>query len=216
MNLSKKINLANSDFICFFADNPLRNYGVKPNPAREGMKCSQNCMDEKYLLKRMSIGDREAFSIIFRMYYGKMLRFLSLLIEDEAAAKDLSQDIFLRLWNNRRTLTIRSLENYLFVASRNACRDYLKAAGRASVPLDDIGASHTSSLASPEEQLDASLLNERIMKILDKMPARRKEVFMLSRLKGESNEQIAKQLGISKKTVENHISSVLGILRKIS
>lgn len=189
---------------------------MKSSPAKEEMKCSQNCMDEKYLLKRMSVGDREAFSIIFRMYYGKMLRFISLLIGDESAAKDLSQDIFLRLWNNRRTVTIRSLEDYLFVASRNACRDYLKAAGRASVPLGEIGASHTSCLASPDEQLDASLLNERIMKVLDKMPARRKEVFLLSRLNGKSNEQIAKQLGISKKTVENHISSVLGILRKIS
>lgn len=173
-------------------------------------------MDEKYLLQRMSAGDREAFSIIFRKYYGKTLRFLSLLTEDESAAKDIAQDIFLKLWNNRRSVTIRSLENYLFVASRNAGLDYLKSAGRGGVPLGEISASHISGSASPEQQLDASLLNERIMRVIDNMPARRKEVFMLSRLKGESNGQIAKQLGISKKTVENHISSALDTLRKIS
>ncbi len=173
-------------------------------------------MDEKYLLQRMSAGDREAFSIIFRMYYGKVLHFLSLLIEDELAAKDIAQDIFLKLWDKRKTVAIRSLENYLFVASRNACLDYLKAACRASVPLGEISASHTSGSASPDQQLDASLLNERMMRVIGNMPARRKEVFMLSRLKGESNDKIARQLGISKKTVENHISSALDTLRKIS
>lgn len=173
-------------------------------------------MDEKYLLQRMSAGDKEAFSIIFRKYYGKTLRFLSLLTEDESAAKDIAQDIFLKLWDNRRSVAIRSLENYLFVASRNAGLDYLKSAGRSLVPLDDISSCQTSGAASPEQQLDASLLNERMMRVIENMPERRKEVFMLSRLKGKSNGQIAEQLGISKKTVENHINSVLGVLRKIS
>lgn len=71
--------------------------------------------DEKQLLKAISEGDEKAFKTFFLYYYPRIKGFINGLLQSQEEAEDLSQDIFLTLWNNRSSLhTINNLKPYLF------------------------------------------------------------------------------------------------------
>ena len=77
--------------------------------------------DEKQLLKAISEGDEKAFKTFFLYYYPRIKGFINGLLQSQEEAEDLSQDIFLTLWNNRSSLhTINNLKPYLFRISKNA------------------------------------------------------------------------------------------------
>lgn len=78
--------------------------------------------DEKQLLKAISEGDEKAFKTFFLYYYPRIKGFINGLLQSQEEAEDLSQDIFLTLWNNRSSLhTINNLKPYLFRISKMRC-----------------------------------------------------------------------------------------------
>ncbi|MCR5326887.1 MAG: RNA polymerase sigma-70 factor [Bacteroidales bacterium] len=170
--------------------------------------------DEEKLLKRISEGDQTAFRMFFGYYYPKAKTFMLSLIDSEEDVNDLVQNLFVKLWMIRSSLgKLRSAGAYIYKMCRNAAIDYGRT-HKVRIPFTD-------STESPEtyaldEEYFAKERQLQIDKAVDRMPYKRREVFLLSRKEGMSNEQIAKDLGISKKTVENHINAVLKELRKIS
>ena len=85
--------------------------------------------DEKQLLKAISEGDEKAFKTFFLYYYPRIKGFINGLLQSQEEAEDLSQDIFLTLWNNRSSLhTINNLKPYLFRISKNAVYRHIERA----------------------------------------------------------------------------------------
>ncbi len=172
------------------------------------------CPDEKTVLKRIAEGDEAAFRVLFGYYYPKVKCFLAELIANEDDVKDLAQNIFIKIWLLRASLEeVRSFGAYLYRMTRNAAIDYCRK-HKVKIPLTDQYNEEESypldeSYFARERQLqyEASIHNQ---------PDKRRQVFLLSRVDGLSNTEIAQRLGISKKTVENHINAVLRELRKIS
>ena len=167
---------------------------------------------EKQIIKLVSQGDESAFRELFDYYYPKVLSFLEYYISSEEDVRDIAQNIFVKLWTTRDTLAdIRSFGAYLFRLCRNGAIDYCRRHRiRVSIPEDY---EKPSGSALDEEYL-ARESRLRYQKCLRDMPERRREVFSLSREEGLSNDEISKRLGISKKTVENHINAALKELRK--
>ncbi|GGC22049.1 DNA-directed RNA polymerase sigma-70 factor [Parapedobacter defluvii] len=170
--------------------------------------------DEKRLLLALSNGNREAFDTLFRNFFPKLSRFLRGMLDDEAAADDLAQDIFVKLWQNRDLFAhIENLDAYLFTAAKNALYNHIKRKAKTDfLPLSN--AVEVPSLEQLEEVLSAHDLEVLIDQTIEKMPPKRKTVFNLSRKEGLSNEKIAHYLHISKRTVETHISAALADIRK--
>lgn len=172
----------------------------------------ESFIDEKWMLTQVSQGNRQAYSIMFSLYYNKVLRFLCGFIGDREEARNVAQDTFLCLWERREKLSsIDNLSGYLFVLSRNAAIKALKRK-QSMVSADEIFNRPGSDTADDEVFLAETL---RIIKItINAMPQRRREVFIMSRLQGMSNDDIAAACGISKHTVESHITSALADIRK--
>ncbi|MDR0995144.1 MAG: RNA polymerase sigma-70 factor [Tannerella sp.] len=166
-------------------------------------------------MKRLAEEERDRFRTLFLQYYPKVDSFLTALLKDEAAAKDLAQDVFVHLWEERAKLSaIRSFEAYLFSMARNAALNYMKHAAFTSDRLAD------ESEAAPEVPSGEERLYAREEKLLvdlavSRMPPQRQRIYRMSREEGLKNDEIATRLGLSKKTVENHLNLALGELRKV-
>lgn len=155
------------------------------------------------------------FDYVFNYYYSSLCAFSMQYLNDRDAVEDLVQDFFVALWVDAPKLQIRtSLKTYLFAAVKNRCLDFQKH-------LKVVRKHQTYLLYSSGEEdnlsdhlFAESELRHAIQTSLEKLPSRCREIFELSRFQGFKNEEIAVQLGLSKRTVELQISNALKVLRK--
>lgn len=168
-------------------------------------------------LKKLGDSDHNAFDLLFTTYHPKVINFLIGFIKDEETANDMAQEIFFKIWLNREAISkVDSFKHYLFRMARNMVYDYYdhslvktkyeEKSRDLSLPL------YTDMI---EEKIYAKELSILIDIAIEKMPDQRKRIFLMSRKDGVVNEEIAKILNISKRTVENHITLALKELRKL-
>jgi RNA polymerase sigma-70 factor (ECF subfamily) len=137
------------------------------------------------------------------------------LIIDEAEAEEIVQDFFVQLWINRSQIKKKaSLKNYFFVSVRNRAYNYLKKENIKRSTLSELQRFVERDLLFQPDLFIESELQNQIKEALDKLPDRTREIFLLSRSEGVSNEEIAHRLGLAKRTVETQISNALRILRE--
>lgn len=149
------------------------------------------------------------FLEIYRTFYGKVFTFVLSLVKSKANAQDITQNIFMKLWKNRKKLEhIKSMDDYLFILSKNACMDYFRKASRKKEISTDVFDEFLLSriVSSSEKRIDALSDIEELRHVIESLPSKRRDIFIMSRFDGLSNDEIASILGVSKKTVENQIS----------
>lgn len=149
------------------------------------------------------------FLEIYRAFYGKVFTFVLSLVKSKANAQDITQNIFMKLWKKRKKLEhIKSMDDYLFILSKNACMDYFRKASRKKEISTDVFDEFLLSriVSSPEKRIDAISDIEELRHVINSLPSKRRDIFIMSRFDGLSNDEIASVLGVSKKTVENQIS----------
>lgn len=126
---------------------------------------------------------------------------------------DVSQVVFLKLWAARdRLAEVRNVDGYVFVVAKRAALSFAEARGRRAWVAGVDG--QDADGVTPH---DAMVLRETrafVEAVVQRMPRQRKAVFWLSREDGMDNEQIAKKLGVRKKTVENHLYLALRAIRR--
>lgn len=168
-------------------------------------------MKEEYLIAGLKRKDEVVFDFIFKYYYTSLCSYALNYVKQDSAAEDIVQTFFVRLWTRSEKLELNtSIKNYLFSSIKNSCLDFIKhqhVANRFSEWAKNNIDNHT-----PEMYVESEL-EELLKKATSKLPTRCKEVFELSRFSGLSNQEIADQLDISKRTVEKHITNALEILR---
>ena len=153
----------------------------------------------------------KAFEDIYDTYWSKLYLSAYSILRDKQACEYIIQDIFVQLWTKRDSAQIDSLAAYLHTAVRYQVFKVVKA-GKVNLMLPD-------EITSPIRLSDAedALFSEDLERILDqhigRLPEKCRQVFVLSRKQHLSISEIADKLGISSKTVENHLTNALGRLR---
>ncbi len=157
-------------------------------------------------------GDTDAFRKIFGMFYPKIYSFAKRLIQDQEEAKDVTQKIFIRIWVNReKFLDVQDYDSYIFILSKYTILNHIK--GKKKIP-DRNPPGDIRDSRSPEDKVEMLDIRKKVDSIVGKMPKQRRLIFRMSRILGLKNEEIARELGLSKKTVENHINLALKEIRK--
>jgi RNA polymerase sigma-19 factor, ECF subfamily len=173
-------------------------------------------LDDNHISTLLHKNDREGFEALFHTYYSLILKAAYYLTTDYAAAEDLTQELFLKIWKNRDQLQmIRNFKGYLLTAIKNSVLDYLEREKNNELKLKDLKLEWKSS-QRPEfsQEINLHVLKSKIASIISTLPHQCRLVFSLNRFEGLSNQEIADYLGISKRTVETHISKALKILRE--
>lgn len=169
------------------------------------------------LFKRISQGDAEAYGVIFYRYHAMLTKVLGRYSNDPEQVKDWIQEIYLRLWENRRTMAMEGVENpktYFMTLSRN---HVLRELGRKKqIHFATVEANKLPEIADHnlEEAISHRELWQAYKIALQKMPPRTQETFFLNREGGLSYGEVANRLGISIKTVEAQVGRALCILRQ--
>lgn len=143
------------------------------------------------------------FKYFFDKHYANLCLYAYRFVNDEDQAKDIVQEAFLTVWENRADRTIENLQGYLFRAVRNNSLDYIRDNKKLlQFEIESIG----ESLDETTDDDDVYALLEYL---LSQVPLKSREMFEMSRTMGMKYQEIAFELGISVKTVEKHISKVL-------
>ncbi len=167
---------------------------------------------EAGLIERLKAGEEAAFQTLFRDYYPPLCVYAKRLTGDADGAREVVQDLFVRLYEGREELpALGSLKSYLYAAVRNACLNQLKQAQTRH--------QHHQRLlyqAPTGEDTDALVqleLEEKIWRAVQDLPEQCRKIFRMNRFEDKKNRQIAEELGISVRTVETQISKALRLLR---
>ncbi len=171
------------------------------------------------LIKLLQSGDPQAMTEIFREYGSMVTRIVYRMLHDHEAAKDITQDLFISIWEKRNDLNIKnSLKAYLIRAAINEALYYIRSQRRISTlrvnELENPDACLQDKVNNPAMALTAQELEEHIQNIIDKLPPKCKLVYRLSRDEEMTYKQIAQELNVSVKVVEKHISKALKTLRE--
>lgn len=169
-------------------------------------------VNDKLLLLQLKEGSRKAFDALYDQYWSAVYAAAYKRLQDEDMAKDIAQDVFLQLWAKRDTLHIENLPAYLYTAIRNKVYNIFEQQ-RKFMPVPDLFA----SLAERDDQADAMLLKKEFLRaydaLLESLPVTQRKIFRMRYDQGLSTEDIAAQLDISRKTVQNHLSSAVTRMR---
>lgn len=165
------------------------------------------------LLELLREDPDKAIEMLFRQYYSFVCKMVYQVVPDAGVAEDIAQDIFFELWRKKEQININiSLRAYLRRASLNRTLNYLR--DRKIKWEDDQALPDLQSEAIPISQvLETTELGQMIDKAIDELPEKCRLVFRLSRYEELSYQEIAQELDISVKTVENQISKALKMLR---
>jgi RNA polymerase sigma-70 factor (ECF subfamily) len=168
---------------------------------------------DKILIARLRSGDEQAFKNLFQQHYLQLVQYGTLKTGDRDVSRELVQEIFLKLWEDREKITIKtSPKAYLFVAMNNKALNWLRH--------EKVKRAYESErlfelLGDVQHSIDPSpFLQNAISNAINALPEKALQVFTLTQLNGLSNKEASEKLGISVKTVENQITRSRKILQK--
>lgn len=166
------------------------------------------------MVKEIRAGRESTYALLFDEYYRPLSVFATKYVHDLELAKEIVQDLFVNIYENRKSLVITtSLKSYLFQSVRNRCLNHLKHLQVERKFLDQITYEQEST-EDPEARILETELEYRIFQIVAGLPPKCQEIFRMSRVSGLKNREIANRLYISIRTVETQISNALEVLRE--
>ena len=162
----------------------------------------------------MALGDEEAFRQIVHFYHNRLLPVTISLVRSESEARDIMQEVFLKLWLNRAALA--AVENpgaWLRVVIANTTSNHIRSQLRYELRNKKLIAGNIDEADDLGELLDARFAQSLIDEAVALLPARRKQVFLLSRREGLTRQEIAVRLNISENTVRNQLSEAIAFVQ---
>lgn len=168
--------------------------------------------NEARLVKNLSEGNLLAFNSLFNAYGSRLYRFAMGYLKSEEEAEELVQEVFTVVWEKRENLREElSFKSYLFTIAFNIIRKHFRTKAQLSEYMkagisDDLDTQTT-------EKITFDSLFHYVNEIVSKLPERRRLIFIKSRFEGLSVREIAEELNISHKTVENQLTDALKFIR---
>ncbi|MNK12611.1 putative RNA polymerase sigma factor FecI [compost metagenome] len=166
---------------------------------------------QQYITKWLK-GDDLAYRRIFDYYYPKLFPICFRSVKQREDCEEMVMNVFLNIWNYRgNLLKVDHFESYLYKTLRNQISDFSRRNVLAMEDINTVAVEKLGSIDHPELSFKELELIYKLA--VDRLPEKRREVFLMSRELGLSHLQIAKDKGISVNTVNNHIKSAMKIIR---
>lgn len=173
-----------------------------------------NVPDEKELVAFLQKDDKEAFEKLFYLFHKQVYAFACNILPTADDAEEIVQNVFLAIWNQRRTLQISgSFLSYLFGITRHLVCGLIQQRIQHEAFVEYFLEHNKNYDFITEDEVLFRELSDLIGKAIQELPERRREIFILSRIEGLNYEEITKRLGITENTVDTQIRHALDYLR---
>lgn len=172
---------------------------------------------DKAMLNSLNKGDEDFYRTLFDALQPALVRYATEYVIDTDMASNIVQEAFLKLWEKRKQIKVGTVLNaYLYKSVRNNCLNYLrhlKVADKYAGQLNAVSLNYEALKDKSAERLLEAEIMERLQKAVEKMTPQCRNVFVLSRFEGKSYKEIAQELNIAEKTVENQMGKALKVAR---
>lgn len=200
---------------------PDRSLGRKEHARTLGpiMNADRTYTDDRALLSQMRAGEASAFSALFERYYDLMRVFAYSMVGSATEAEDIAEDVFVRIWETRAQLEVRSsVRSYLYAATRNHAINRLRSDSMRWHWLEEASVQgYAPGMGRTPDEADAEVRVTELTRAIDnaiaQLPPRCRQVFLLHRQHGLSHQEIAAAMETSVKTAENQMARALKLLR---
>ncbi|HTE00589.1 MAG TPA: RNA polymerase sigma-70 factor [Mucilaginibacter sp.] len=173
-----------------------------------------NTRTDQELVTLLAGGDESAFAEIFKRYRSRLYRFALRFCKSPTIAEELTHDTFLKIWTGRNELDqVTHFGTYLFTIARNKALNHLRSIAREERMKDQLYQSLKEGHNDTVELLEANESSRLVQEAVGQLSPQRKLIYALSREEGLNHEQIADKLGLSKSTVNNHLTESLKQIR---
>lgn len=167
----------------------------------------------------MNLTRTKRFKERFGKYYQMLCRIAYGYIPDADECEDIVQETFITVWNKQKDrLSEKEFTAYMITAVKNNCISFLRKQTADRISIDDDLATHSVAHLQADTSDDAEKYSphEKIQQLLSILPPKCKEVFMMNKLYGMKYREIASELEISEKTVENQMGKAIRMLREFA
>lgn len=167
--------------------------------------------DDRQLMELLVIGNEQAFTALYERYWKKLFVIAYNRLQEIQSAEDIVHDVFASLWASRQKLQVEKPENYLAVATKYMVLARIKKIKRERLYIAGEETPVTDFTA--ENSLHYKRILELVHKEVENLPEKCRLIFKYSRNDGMPVKEIAKELSISPKTVENQLNKALKQLK---
>ncbi|WP_346882498.1 RNA polymerase sigma-70 factor [uncultured Algibacter sp.] len=170
--------------------------------------------NDNTFLEAFKSGHKKAFSKVYEDYYASLCRYAFSLTRDLSQAEDIVQDTFINIWKNHENLELKdSFKSYLYRSVYNLFIDRYRTHKRRMAMLEDLRLSVAIEVESERYIYDEKHINT-LKQLIETLPEKRKEIFLLNKIQGYKYKEIAEQLNISERTVESQLRKALISIRQ--
>ncbi len=162
------------------------------------------------VINRLKKDDKSAVDDLFNYYYPRLHRFSKSILKIENDIDDILQEVFVKIWLNRQKIDKTETFNaFIFTITKNEVLNFIRSKLRDQSFKNELFLRSVAEEYQTQNHVEFNEIKATIDKIVTKLPEKRLQIFHLSRTEGQSNKEIAKQLNISEKTVEDHITHAI-------
>jgi len=175
----------------------------------------QNFKNDAEAMQGMADGEMSAYRFLFDQHFSDLCNFLLIYLHSKELSEEIALEIFTFIWEKRKTLQLKStFKSFLFSSAKNkAISLYRKEQKMMFTSIDSMQSiSHEDS--SSQQLMENTELREIINTAINKLPEKSKQIYQLAWEDNLSHKEIAEKLGITPKTVENHVGIALRKLRE--
>ncbi|MFV0378504.1 MAG: RNA polymerase sigma factor [Mangrovibacterium sp.] len=162
---------------------------------------------DNQLVDRLREGDKSAFKALFDRYGTRLYQFSLKYLTEKADAEDLLNEVFLKIWENRQNLrSDSSFQSYLFTIAYNNIRQRFLKKSREEKYIQVFAEEYIINGIQDDDRMEYVLLVQKFNEVIELLPSRRKEIFILRYKEEKKNDEIAKQLGLSEQFIKKQVS----------
>ncbi|TKG89207.1 RNA polymerase sigma-70 factor [Puteibacter caeruleilacunae] len=177
------------------------------------MKQAKFKTDIEALLK-VKKGDQDAFRFLFDSYFADLCKFLQMYLSDPFVSEEIALDLFSNLWEKRDNLKIESsFKGYLFQSAKYKAISHLRKKRKEIYMELDVQELQENVKENNPSHVEIDELREIIKDAINRLPEKSRMIYQMAREENLSHKQIAEKLGLTPKTVENHVGIALRKLR---
>ncbi len=178
------------------------------------LKNFENISDSELALK-ISGGQKSAYQELFERYAPRIYKFSHAYLKNKTDSEELVQEVFLKIWEKREMLDhSKNIKSFVFKIAVNTIYDFIRRKNIENAFSNFTKANSELESDNTWQSVIFEDMKQNLQNFVEQLPIQQQKVFHLSKTEGLSNDEIAKKLNLSKRTVENHLYRAISLLKE--